>query len=64
MGRNRNTIYTEKDAAEETGVSITEVNAAWHQARDDAAEDGDQGVPQNRHGEQSEPSSEPKDDES
>lgn len=27
--------YNEKDAAEETGVSNSQVNEAWHSARDD-----------------------------
>lgn len=41
--------YTEKDAAKDTRVSIKEVNEAWHSARDDAAEDGKWGVPEDRH---------------
>ena len=43
--------YTEKEAAEDLGVPIKEVKDAWHKAKDDAAEEGDQGVPADRHGE-------------
>jgi hypothetical protein len=42
--------YTEKDAAKDTDSTEKEVNKTWHQARDDAAEDGKWGVPEDRHG--------------
>jgi len=41
------TKYTEKDAASDCNDSVKNVNAAWHQARNDAA--GTQGVPADRH---------------
>ena len=42
--------YTEKDAAKDTDSSVKEVKESWHQARDDAAEEGGHGVPEDRHG--------------
>ncbi len=33
--------YTEKDASKETNSSNKEVAKAWHDARDDAEEDGE-----------------------
>ena len=35
------TGYNEKDAAKDTGVSVKEVNQAWHDARDDAMKSGE-----------------------
>ncbi|MBI4993548.1 hypothetical protein HZC33_01130 [Candidatus Wolfebacteria bacterium] len=43
--------YSEKDAAKDTNSSMKETKDAWHTARDDAAEEGDWGVPKDRHGE-------------
>ena len=43
--------YNEKDAAKETNVSVKEVSKTWHEARNDAAKEGNWGVPANRHGE-------------
>jgi hypothetical protein len=43
--------YTKNDAAKDTKSSPKQVSEAWHQARDDAAKDGNWGVPANRHGE-------------
>lgn len=43
------TPYDKKDAAEDTNSSTKEVSKAWHQARDDAAEEKGWRVPQNRH---------------
>ena len=40
---------TKKDTAKEHGDSIKEVSRAWHDARDDAAKDGDWGVSEDRH---------------
>ena len=42
--------YDEKDAAKDTNVSTKEVSSTWHQARDDAAKEGNWGVPKDRHG--------------
>jgi len=42
--------WTEKDTARETGDSMKKVSEAFHTARNDAAEAKDQGVPENRHG--------------
>lgn len=41
--------YTEKDAAKDTNSSSKDTTRAWHDARDDAAKDGDWGVPEDRH---------------
>ena len=43
--------YDKKDAAEDTDSSTKDVSRAWHDARDDAAEEGGWGVPADRHGE-------------
>lgn len=40
---------TKKDTARESGDSVKDVTRAWHDARDDAAKDGDWGVPEDRH---------------
>lgn len=42
--------YTEKDAANDTDVSTSEVARTWHQARNDAEGESGWGVPKNRHG--------------
>ena len=44
------TQYDKSDAADETESTPAEVSEAWHDARDDAAEEGGWGVPENRHG--------------
>jgi len=44
------TQYDESDASKDTDSSEKEVNEAWHDARDDAAEEGGWGVPKDRHG--------------
>ncbi len=41
--------YNKEDAAKDTNASIKEVSEAWHQARDDAAEEKGWGVPEDRH---------------
>ena len=43
------TAYGKNDAAKETGSSVKDTSAAWHQARDDAAKEGGWGVPADRH---------------
>jgi len=40
---------TKKDTARESGNSIKEVSRAWHDARDDAAKEGNWNVPEDRH---------------
>jgi len=35
--------YGKDDAAEDTDSSISDVSGAWHDARDDAQDDGDYG---------------------
>jgi len=52
------TEYTKKDAQQETDSSRRETSAAWHAARDDAAEEGGWGVPADRHNEKEKDSSE------
>ena len=42
--------YGKNDAAKDTDSTPKQVSEAWHAARDDAAEAKDQGVPENRHG--------------
>jgi len=42
--------YGKKDAAQDTDSSTKDVSRAWHDARDDAAEEGGWGVPADRHG--------------
>lgn len=42
--------YTKGDASNDTGDSTSKVSEAWHDARDDAAEEGGWGVPKDRHG--------------
>ena len=44
------TQYDKGDAAKDTDSSEKEVSQAWHDARDDAADEGGWGVPENRHG--------------
>jgi len=41
--------YSEKDAQKDTGASRRDVSQSWHDARDDAASSGNQGVPADRH---------------
>lgn len=40
---------TKKDTARESGDSVKDVSRAWHDARDDAAKDGNWSVPEDRH---------------
>lgn len=42
--------YDKSDAARDTDSSSSKVSEAWHDARDDAAEEGGWGVPKDRHG--------------
>ncbi len=42
--------YDKNDAAKDTGATASQVSEAWHDARNDAAKEGGQGVPSNRHG--------------
>jgi hypothetical protein len=42
--------YDKVDASKDTGDSTSKVSEAWHDARDDAAEEGGWGVPEDRHG--------------
>lgn len=42
---------TEQSTSKETGDSIKDVNRAWHDARDAAAQEGGWSVPADRHGE-------------
>jgi hypothetical protein len=42
--------YDKSDAARDTGASTSQVSAAWHDARDHAADEGGWGVPKDRHG--------------
>jgi hypothetical protein len=42
---------TEKSTSKETGDSIKDVNRAFHDARDSAAQEGGWRVPADRHGE-------------
>ena len=41
--------YGKADAAKDTDTSTSKVSEAWHDARDDAAKEGGQGVPADRH---------------
>lgn len=41
--------YDKVDASKDTGDSTSKVSEAWHDARDDAAEEKGWGVPENRH---------------
>jgi len=42
--------HNEKDTGRDTGSSQKEVRESFHDARNDAAEEGDWGVPPDRHG--------------
>jgi len=42
--------YSQEDARRDTGASRKDVSRAWHDARDDAAEEGGWRVPKDRHG--------------
>lgn len=44
--------WTQRDTEEETEVSRKEASEAWHTARDQAAEEGGWGVPEDRHDEE------------
>jgi len=61
MGANN---FTVEDAAKETDTSTSKVSEAWHDARDDAAEEGGWGVPEDRHGSDDKQSSSSSDSES
>lgn len=41
--------YSQKDAKNDTKATDRQTSQAWHDARDEAAKSGDQGVPQDRH---------------